>query len=95
MTDVLIAIAVGLAAGVAIAIIVFGGLLLTLDRVNTARRPGLLMAVSFIRRLGAAAGVLAGAALLAGPIAVVATVPAMIATRQVLLARHRRDEEAG
>lgn len=79
------AVAAALAGG-ALGLLYFGGLWLTVRRVPTARRPGLLVAASFLGRLAAAG---AGFGLLAarGPLALAAALAAFLGVRLALVRR--------
>lgn len=85
MTDVLV-LAVAAATGVAVGVVYFGGLWLTVRRLPTARRPALLTLASFLAR-AAAAGL--GFVVLPGdgPLRLLVALAAVLAVRSTLVRR--------
>lgn len=80
---------VGIAAGLVIGIVFFGGLRLTLERLAGARRPAVLILASFVVRIGLAVAVLVALARWTGWAGLVAGAAGMLAVRS-LLVRHAR-----
>lgn len=95
MTDVLLPLLAGLAAGAAVGVVVFGGLLATTRRLSDARRPLLLFALSLVIRMGLLWLVVIALARWGGWLPMLTLVPAMIAVRQILFRRQRSAGQDG
>lgn len=90
MTRTMLLLAAGTLVGVALGLVVFGGLWWTTRRLTDSRRPALLLTASFLLRLVIAAGALVGLAR-AEPTLLIGALVGVLIARVALIRRIERD----